>query len=86
MKPADEPLQPTRLGERRIDYDAFQAAQAIAGAGLKARLGVRRGVRNRERDPAERASLMRLDKERLARWYATGEWTRVGPRRIRIRL
>jgi len=75
-----------RLTERRLDYDEVQAAKRQRGAWLKARLGYRRGVRRRIRDPEERTSLIRLDLARLQRAYASGEREWIAPRRLLLRL
>ena len=81
MKHGELPALPGMAG-RCLDYDEFQAAKKAAAAGVKAELGLRRGIRRPRRDPMEWESLMRLDEP----WLATGAWTFISSRCIEIRL
>lgn len=72
--------------DRTLDYDAFTRDKQARFADLKARLGDRRGVRRRPRDPGEVESLMRLDIARLQEMYRTGERRWIAPRVIEVRL
>lgn len=72
--------------DRTLDYDAFNREKQARFADLKARLGYRRGIRRRQRDPAELDSLMQLDIARLQEMYRTGERRWIAPRVIEVRL
>ena len=71
---------------RSIDYDAFQADKRRRFGDLAARIGARRGVRRRQRDPDELRSLIRLD---LARWQQrqmSGDWRWLDARTVEVRI
>lgn len=73
------------MAQTVIDYDRFRSSKRLRLA-VSAAIGARRGTRNRPRDAAERASLLRLDLARLRRMYATGERRWTGPRSMVVRL
>jgi len=71
---------------RQLDYNAFQAEKRRRFSDLAARIGARRGVRRRDRDPDELLSLIRLD---LARWKqreAEGDWRWLDARTVEVRI
>jgi hypothetical protein len=74
------------MPNRVMDYDATIAEQRARFSDLKARMGYRRGSRNRLRDPEERRSLMQLDLARLKAMELAGERRRSGRRTIIVKL
>lgn len=79
------------MDRRRFDLDEYiqenrQAARRVWLQSEGARVGSKRPVRRRPRDPEEVAILTHLAKARLDRALAGGEFTIVEGRRYRLRV
>lgn len=71
---------------RQLDYDAFQADKRSRFGDLAARIGSRRGVRRKQRDPDELRSLIRLDLERWRQRHTSGDLRWLDARTVAVRL
>jgi len=64
---------------RTVDFNEYNAKRQKF-VKQRAALELRRGPARRQRDPLERALLLRLDRARWQKWLATGRLKKAGRR------
>jgi hypothetical protein len=71
---------------KKINYDDFIKAKKEKYFDVPAKLGRRRSVKKKPRNPEERNALMKLDYLRYRKWIEKGDLIEVTPRKYILKI